>query len=94
MRQFFGGFLIATFIFLLVAFAQGQQKVSTLTQISDIEQVDLSKVTVVRLPTFTPDDPSCHPFCQTRWGALLIIDGKEYAYSEKADAEVKRLFFK
>src|SRR5215475_9027825 len=66
------------------------QTTPRLIQISDREWADWSKVTIVRLPTFTVPDYPC-PECQTRWGALIIVDGKEYQYTEKADPKIKEL---
>src|SRR5260221_8219034 len=38
-----------------------------LTQLSNREWIDLSKISMIRLPVFT--DPHGCPDCQTRWGA-------------------------
>lgn len=62
-----------------------------LTQISSREFVDLSKISFIRLPVTTPDDPSCSPYCQTRWGADMIVDGVGVSYSEEAERELRRM---
>jgi hypothetical protein len=67
--------------------AQGQSVVQLgqLTQISNREFVDLSKLSYVILPVYTPDDPSCSPNCQRRWGATMVVDGKEETFTEDAE---------
>ena len=60
-----------------------------LTQLSDREWIDLSKISMVRLPVFT--DPHGCTDCQTRWGADMVVDGVGMAYSEEAEVTLRRL---
>ena len=60
-----------------------------LTRLSSREWVDLSKVSMIRLPVFT--DPHGCLDCQTRWGADLVVDGVETAYTEEAEVTLRRL---
>lgn len=62
-----------------------------LTKLSDREWVDLSKLSFIRLPVNTLPDPSCAPYCQTRWGADIVVDGVSMAYSEEAEITLRRL---
>ncbi len=69
--------------------AQQPQKLTKLTQISEREFINLEEVISVRLPVFNPDEPSCTPNCQRRWGAqILFKGGGELLFTDKADDSV------
>ncbi len=61
-----------------------------LTQLSSREWVDLSKLSLVRLPVYTPPPPGCFD-CQTRWGADYIIGGVQQAYTEEAEVTLRKM---
>ena len=60
-----------------------------LTQLSNREWIDLTKISMIRLPVFT--DPHGCPDCQTRWGADMVVDGVGMAYSEEAEVTLRKL---
>ncbi len=61
---------------------------SHLLKVSDREYVDLSKVSFIRLPIYTPGCPEC----QTRWGDMLIVDGGQTnGFSVEAEAKLREL---
>ncbi len=72
-----------------IAKGQAPKQITTLTQLSPREWVDISKVTYVQLPVYIPT-PGCND-CSTRWGAGLVVDGVRLEFSEEAEVEVRRL---
>lgn len=61
-----------------------------LTQISSREWVDLSTVSMIRLPVYLAQVPGC-PDCQLRYGANIISGGVAWDYSEAAEPAVRKL---
>lgn len=61
-----------------------------LTQISSREWVDLSTVSMIRLPVYLAAVPGC-PDCQLRYGANIISGGVAWDYSEAAESAVRKL---
>lgn len=61
-----------------------------LTQISSREWVDLSTVSMIRLPVYLPPQPGC-PDCLLRYGADIISGGVLWNYTEEAEVTFRRI---
>lgn len=61
-----------------------------LTQLSSREFVDLSTVSMIRLPVYLASVPGC-PDCQLRYGANIISGGVAWDYSEAAEPAVRKM---
>ncbi len=83
------GFLVFCAACFDIAKGQSPKNLTTLTQLSSREWIDLSKVSYVELPVYTTT-PGCAD-CNNRWGAFIVVDGVHIDYTEEAEVEVRRL---
>ena len=91
MRSFYAFIIIAACLcvaaFSPLLHSQSKPSLDLLLKLSDQEFVDVSKITWVRFPTYTPE---CFE-CQSRWGAWLVVDGKELTYGVEAEVALRQL---